>query len=71
MARSAKAPEDDDGLPQLGMQECSLRDHLLEQARVTLHEQRDVALLELLIDALDDNGYLEESLDEIHARLPR
>lgn len=70
VARSAKAPEDDDGLPQLGMQECSLRDHLLEQARVTLHEQRDVALLELLIDALDDNGYLEESLDEIHARLP-
>ena len=44
VARSAKAPEDDDGRPQLGMQECSLRDHLLEQARVTLHEQRDYVL---------------------------
>ena len=70
VARTGKAPEDDDGRPQLGMQECSLRDHLLEQARVTLHEQRDYVLLELLIDALDENGYLEESLDEIHARLP-
>jgi RNA polymerase sigma-54 factor len=31
---------------------------------------RDRALSELIIDALDDNGYLEEPLDEIHARLP-
>src|SRR5690606_29480045 len=33
-------------------------------------EPRDRALLELIIDALDDNGYLEETLEEIHARLP-
>ena len=32
---------------------------------------RDRALLELLIDALNDNGYLEESLEDIHARLPQ
>jgi RNA polymerase sigma-54 factor len=32
--------------------------------------QRDCALVELIVDALDDNGYLEESLDDIHARLP-
>jgi RNA polymerase sigma-54 factor len=70
VARTAKAPDDDDSRPQLGMQECNLRDHLLEQARVTLHEARDFALLELLIDALDDNGYLEEPLEELHARLP-
>jgi RNA polymerase sigma-54 factor len=31
---------------------------------------RDRALAELVIDALDDNGYLEEPLEEIHARLP-
>jgi RNA polymerase sigma-54 factor len=31
---------------------------------------RDRALAELVIDALDDNGYLEEALDDIHARLP-
>ena len=38
--------------------------------RVTVREHRDRALLELIIDALDDNGYMEESLEEIHARLP-
>ena len=35
-----------------------------------MREHRDRALLELIIDALDDNGYMEESLEEIHARLP-
>lgn len=70
VARTNKAPEDDDGRAQLGAHECTLREHLLEQAHVSLREQRDRALLELLIDALDDNGYLEESLETIHARLP-
>ncbi|NMM26317.1 MAG: RNA polymerase factor sigma-54 [Glaciimonas sp.] len=70
VARTSKAPEDDDGRAQLGAHESTLREHLLEQANVSLRQQRDRALLELLIDALDDNGYLEESLDAIHARLP-
>jgi RNA polymerase sigma-54 factor len=38
--------------------------------RVTVDNQRDRALVELMVDALDDNGYLEESLEEIHERLP-
>ncbi len=33
-------------------------------------QQRDRALVELVIDALNENGYLEEPLDDIHARLP-
>ncbi|MBB3120248.1 RNA polymerase factor sigma-54 [Pseudoduganella violacea] len=65
-----KAPEDDDARPQLEAHHCSLREHLLEQMRVTLQEPRDRALMELIVDALDDNGYLDESLEEIHARLP-
>jgi RNA polymerase sigma-54 factor len=69
-SRTAKAPEDDDARPQLEALEVTLREHLLEQMRVTVHEQRDRALLELVIDALDENGYLTESLAEIHARLP-
>jgi len=68
--RTAKSPEDDDGRPQLGAHEVTLREHLLEQMRVTVREPRDRALLELVVDALDDNGYLTESLEEIHARLP-
>lgn len=70
VARTSKAPEDDDARPQIEAHETTLREHLLEQVRVTVRELRDRALLELLIDALNDNGYLEESLEEIHARLP-
>jgi RNA polymerase sigma-54 factor len=70
VARTSKAPEDDDARPQLEAHETTLREHLLEQMRVTVREMRDRALVELMIDALNDNGYLEESLEEIHARLP-
>jgi RNA polymerase sigma-54 factor len=70
VARTSKAPEDDDARPQLEAHETTLREHLLEQVRVTVHEKRDRALLELVIDALNDNGYLEESIEDIHARLP-
>jgi RNA polymerase sigma-54 factor len=67
---SAKSPDDEDARPQLEAHEVTLREHLLEQMRVTVHELRDRALLEVVIDALDENGYLEEPLVEIHARMP-
>jgi RNA polymerase sigma-54 factor len=70
VSRTSKTPEDDDGRPQLEAHETSLREHLLEQVRLTVNNFRDRALVELIVDALDDNGYLEESLEEIHARLP-
>jgi RNA polymerase sigma-54 factor len=70
VARTSKAPEDDDARPQIEAHETTLREHLLEQTRLTVREPRDRALLELVIDALDENGYLEESLEDIHARLP-
>jgi RNA polymerase sigma-54 factor len=70
VARTSKAPEDDDSRPQLEAHEITLREHLLDQMRVTVHELRDRALMELVIDALDENGYLTEPLTEIHARLP-
>ncbi|MET0264491.1 MAG: RNA polymerase factor sigma-54 [Duganella sp.] len=69
-AGRSKAPDDEDARPQLEAHHCTLREHLMEQMRVTVLEQRDRALVELIIDALDDNGYLEEPLEDIHARLP-
>ena len=66
----SKNPDDEDSRPQLEASATSLREHLTEQVRVTVLELRDRALVELIIDALDDNGYLEEPLEEIHARLP-
>ena len=70
VARTNKAPEDDDARPQMEAHELTLREHLLEQMRVTVQNTRDRALVELVIDALDDNGYLTETLEEIHSRLP-
>jgi len=70
VARTSKAPEDDNARPQLEAHETTLREHLLEQLSVTVDNRRDRALVELLIDALDDNSYLEESLGEILSRLP-
>ena len=43
----------------------SLHDHLLWQLRLTRLSPRDVRIGETLIDAIDDDGYLRESLDTI------
>ncbi|NML62985.1 RNA polymerase factor sigma-54 [Massilia sp. RP-1-19] len=67
---SGKAPDDEDSRPQLEASATTLREHLMEQVRVTCLTPRDCALVELIIDALDDNGYLEEALEEIHSRMP-
>jgi len=48
----------------------SFQDHLHEQLRLTRAGGRDSALVGLLIDELDDNGYLPTPLDEIQAMLP-
>ncbi len=66
----AKTPDDEDSRPQLEASATTLREHLMEQMRVTVNEPRDRALVELIIDALDDNGYLTDTLEEIHTRLP-
>ncbi|RSZ55450.1 RNA polymerase factor sigma-54 [Massilia atriviolacea] len=66
----AKTPDDEDSRPQLEASGITLREHLMEQMRVTVLEARDRALVELIVDAIDDNGYLTESLEEIHERMP-
>ena len=48
----------------------TLQDHLLEQLRMTHASDRDRALVGLLIDELDDNGYLSTPLEEIAQTLP-
>ncbi len=61
---------DDDGLSSIMAPEPSLREHLLAQLALTQATRRDTALVELLIDALDDNGYLETPLDELLDWIP-
>ena len=48
----------------------TLRDHLRTQLSVTNLGARDRAFVEILIDALDEDGYLTQPLEEIAALLP-
>ena len=48
----------------------NLRDHLNEQLSLTNLDARDRALVALLIDLLDEDGYLTQSLEETAALLP-
>jgi RNA polymerase sigma-54 factor len=48
----------------------TLRDHLNSQLTLTNLGERDRALVALLIDALDEDGYLTQPLEEIAALVP-
>jgi len=48
----------------------TLRDHLRAQLTLTNLGERDRLFVELLIDALDEDGYLTQPLEEIAAMLP-
>ena len=48
----------------------TLRDHLRSQLSLTNLSARDRGFVALLIDALDEDGYLTQSLEEIAALLP-
>ena len=48
----------------------TLRDHLLSQLSLTKLDERDRAFVVVLIDALDEDGYLTQPLEEIAALLP-
>jgi RNA polymerase sigma-54 factor len=61
--------DDDSEMPEQARAE-TLREHLLAQLSLTRAGQRDAALTALLIDELDENGYLASPLDEILSWLP-
>ncbi len=62
--------DDEHYRPQLEAPPKTLKNHLQEQLRISIHDHRQRVLVELLIDALDIHGYLIESLDEMLAWLP-
>jgi RNA polymerase sigma-54 factor len=61
--------DDDDGAPETARAE-TLREHLIGQLMLTRASHRDRVLTELLIDELDENGYLGSSLTEVLSWLP-
>ena len=48
----------------------TLREHLLGQLKLMPLSERDQTLSLLLVDAINDDGYLEQSLDELAELLP-
>ena len=63
--------DDDDG--DFSRQEVvakSLHEHLLSQLKLMPLSERDQTLVLLLIDSINEDGYLEESLEEIAESLP-
>jgi RNA polymerase sigma-54 factor len=48
----------------------NLREHLLKQLSLTKLETRDRAMVAFLIEALDDDGYLTQSLEELAQAVP-
>ena len=62
--------DDDDGFYPQQVATNSLRDHLLSQLAVLNLPLRDRQLVASLIDALDEDGYLHVSLEEIAEMFP-
>jgi RNA polymerase sigma-54 factor len=62
--------DDDDSYPQLAAENPSLREHLNTQLTLTNLPVRDRTLVMLLVESLDDDGYLTQDLAEIGAMLP-
>lgn len=48
----------------------SLREHLMDQIQLAHLSQRDMSLVKLLLDSINDDGYLEQDLQEIVEHLP-
>jgi RNA polymerase sigma-54 factor len=69
--KGAGGDEDDDGDRNFGTPDTpTLRDHLLSQLSLTNLDERDRAFVMVLVDALDEDGYLTQPLEEIAALLP-
>jgi len=62
--------DDDDDFTRQETVERSLREHLLDQLKLLKISERDQKLMQLLIDSINENGYLEAELEEIVEALP-
>ena len=61
---------EDSDFPQIAAALPSLREHLLWQVNLLQLPDRDKRIVALLVDTLDDDGYLTQDLDELAAMLP-
>ena len=68
---TAPSPDDeDDGYSEVAADRPSMREHLLWELNMSQLDDRDKKIIGLLIDALDENAYLSQPLEEIIELLP-
>jgi RNA polymerase sigma-54 factor len=68
---SSSSPDDeDDGYTEVAAEKPSMREHLLWELNMSQMDGRDKKIIGLLIDALDENAYLSQPLEEIFELLP-
>jgi len=64
------ADDEDDSYPEQAAEQASLRAHLQNQLTISSLVGKDRTVVGLLIDALDENGYLAQDLEELVELLP-
>ncbi len=69
-SRGANDDDDDHEFPQQAADSPSLRDHLNLQVNLSQITERNRGIVGLLIDSLDDDGYLTQDLEELVSLLP-
>lgn len=62
--------DEDETFPEQAAEQASLRAHLHNQLGTNSLDEKDRKVVGLLIDALDENGYLAQDLEELAALLP-
>lgn len=62
--------DEDDTFPEQAAEQASLRAHLHSQLTTSSMDGKDRKVVGLLIDALDENGYLTQDLEELAGMLP-
>lgn len=67
---SASPDDEDDGYSEVAAEKPSMREHLLWELNMSQMDGRDKKIVGLLIDALDENAYLSQPLEEIVEFLP-
>ena len=67
---SGREDNDDHDYPQQAAEPVSLREHLSLQLSLSQITERDRRIASLLIDSLNDDGYLMQELEELLSLLP-
>jgi RNA polymerase sigma-54 factor len=62
--------DENDSFPEQAALQASMREYLHSQLSISQLNQKDIQIVGMLIDALDENGYLAQDLSELVELLP-